>query len=52
MEGGTRDSDAERCSSEFILDLNSPVTLGRTRSLYTPAQRGVDSVLDTSPALP
>lgn len=52
MEGSTKDSDAERCSSELIRDLNSPVTLGRTRSPDTPAQGDVDSVLDISPALP
>lgn len=35
MEGSTRDSNAESCSSQLIRSLNSPVTLGRTRSLDT-----------------
>lgn len=28
MEGSTRDSNAESCSSELIWFMNSPVTLG------------------------
>lgn len=37
MEGSTKDSDAERCSSELIWDLNSPVTLGGPGA-WTPQQ--------------
>lgn len=37
MEGSTGESNAKRCSSEGLLDLNPPVTLGMIKSLDTPA---------------